>query len=559
MAGAIMLRRTVVVLLLPALFAGNPVGFQRKLSKEARIEHALNRLTFGATDADRASITQLGVEKWIDLQLHPQRVPENPTLLARLAQLDSLPMTAQQIADKYPPPNVLKQLVRSGNLAQIKDPVMRARLERYAERLKSKKAETADPNAAVLTPEEARALRGASPAERKALLEKLDPAKRDAVLARLPGGRQEVMNGSDLALRREMIAAQQPNQVVYHDLTDAKMMRAVQSTHQLEEILADFWFNHFNVFYDKGINRMFTSSYEREALRPHVLGNFKDLLLATSQHPSMLFYLDNWTSMSEEAAKRGRGKKKAQGLNENYARELLELHTMGVDKGYTQKDVTEVARCFTGWSITAPKLGGGFSFNQRAHDRGEKMVLGHRIAAGGGKEDGLQVIDILMAHPSTAQFIATKLAQRFVADEPPPALVERMAKSFTKTKGEITPMLAVMFANPEFWSEGAYKAKMKMPFEMVASALRATNAQVDSTVALTQQLATLGQPLYKKVEPTGYYATAEEWTNSAALLARMNFAMALTSNKVPGVKVAIAASDARARGLELGGPEFQRH
>ncbi|MCX6605195.1 MAG: DUF1800 domain-containing protein [Acidobacteria bacterium] len=554
-----MLRRTVALLVLPALFAANPVGFQRKLSKGARIEHALNRLTFGATDADRAMISQLGVEKWIDLQLHPQPLPENPALLARLAKLDSLPMTAAQIADKYPPPNVLRQLVRSGNFDQIKDPVMRARLERYAERLKEKKDQNAEPNAAVLTPEEAKAFRQATPEERKALLAKLDPAKRDAVLARLPAGRPEIMNGNDLAMRREMIAAQQPNQVVYHDLTDAKMMRAVQSTHQVEEILADFWFNHFNVFYDKGINRLLTSSYERDAIRPHVLGNFKDLLLATSQHPSMLFYLDNWTSMSAEAAQRGRGKKKAQGLNENYARELLELHTMGVDNGYTQKDVTEVARCFTGWSMTAPKMGGGFVFNARNHDRGEKIVLGHRIAAGGGKEDGLRVIDILMEHPSTARFIARKLAQRFVADEPPPALVERMAKSFTKTKGEIAPMLALLFASPEFWSEGAYKAKMKMPFEMVASALRATNARVDSTVALTQQLATLGQPLYKKVEPTGYYATAEEWTNSAALLARMNFAMALTSNKVPGVKVAIAPSEARAKGLALGGPEFQRH
>ncbi len=552
-----MLRRTVALLLLPALFAANPVSFQKKLSKAARADHALNRLTFGATEADRATIERLGVEKWIDLQLHPERLPENPALLARLAQLDSLPMTSDQIAEKYPPANVIRQLVRSGRIDQVKDPVMRARLERYAERMKKEVKVESGP--ALLTPGETRMLRQGTPEERKALLAKMDPAQRDAILARLPGGRQEVMNGSDLALRREMIAAQQPNQVVYHDLTDAKLMRAVQSTHQVEELLADFWFNHFNVFYDKGINRMLTSSYEREAIRPHVLGNFKDLLLATSQHPSMLFYLDNWTSMSEEAAKRGRGKKKAQGLNENYARELLELHTMGVDKGYTQKDVTEVARCFTGWSITAPRVGGAFTFNPRVHDRGEKTVLGHRIPAGGGKEDGLKVIDILMEHPSTAHFIATKLAQRFVADEPPAALVERMAKSFTKTKGEIRPMLQVMFSSPEFWSEGAYKAKMKMPFEMVASALRATNAQVDSTVALTQQLATLGQPLYKKVEPTGYYASAEEWTNSAALLGRMNFAMALTSNKVPGVRVAIDPAEARAKGLALGGPEFQRH
>jgi uncharacterized protein (DUF1800 family) len=225
------------------------------------------------------------------------------------------------------------------------------------------------------------------------------------------------------------------------------------------------------------------------------------------------------------------------GLNENYARELMELHTLGVDGGYTQKDIVEVARCFTGWTINGPNQGGDFFFNARTHDRGEKIVLGVTIPAGGGREDGEKVLDILARHPATARFISKKLTQRFVADDPPPALIERMAKTFKDTGGDIRAVLGVMFGSKEFLSQGAWRAKVKTPFEMIVSAIRATDAQVDYAMPLANQLANLGQPLYRKLEPTGYSSVNAEWVNSASLLARMNFAMQLGQNRVQGLQM----------------------
>jgi uncharacterized protein (DUF1800 family) len=326
-----------------------------------------------------------------------------------------------------------------------------------------------------------------------------------------------------------------PMQVLQHDLWESKIYRAVYSNRQLQEVLTDFWFNHFNVYMDKGADRYLTTAYERDAIRPHVLGKFHDLLVATAQSPAMLFYLDNWQSVSPNAGVRG--PRKSRGLNENYARELMELHTLGVDGGYTQKDVTEVARCFTGWTLRDPRRGGGFEFNARMHDNGEKTVLGVKIPAGGGQSDGFMVLDILSRHPSTARFVSRKLAQRFVSDQPPAALVERMAQTFQKTEGDIREVMRTMLASPEFWSPGVYRVKMKLPLEMVVSALRATDAQVDFAYGIADQIAKLGQPLYRKVEPTGYPNSGEEWGTSADLLGRMNFALALTQNKIPGVRV----------------------
>jgi uncharacterized protein (DUF1800 family) len=285
-----------------------------------------------------------------------------------------------------------------------------------------------------------------------------------------------------------------------------------------------------------------------------VLGRFRDLLEATAKSPAMLFYLDNWQSRAPAEA--GRGKRAAGGLNENYGRELMELHTLGVDGGYTQHDVTEVARCFTGWTIDQPGQGGPFTFNPRMHDQGEKTVLGVRIPAGGGIEDGEKVLDILARHPSTAHFVAGKLAIRFVADDPPPALVEQMAQTFLKTNGDLRAVMKTMLESGEFWSIGAYRSKLKSPFELVASAVRAADGDVDFASGLVNQVAQMGEPLYRKQEPTGYSNSGQQWLNSAGLLARMNFAVNLADNKVPGVKVA-PASDLPGR-VSLGSPEFQR-
>jgi uncharacterized protein (DUF1800 family) len=254
----------------------------------------------------------------------------------------------------------------------------------------------------------------------------------------------------------------------------------------------------------------------------------------------MLFYLDNWESVAPDAARRpGRGSQRpSRGLNENYGRELLELHTLGVDGGYTQEDVTQVARCFTGWTIKNPQAGSIFTYNDRVHDKGEKIVLGVKIPAGGGKDDGEKVLDILARHPSTARFISKKLAQRFVADDPPPELIDRMARTFLDTDGDIRAVMTTMLTSNEFLSRGAYQAKVKTPFEMIVSSIRATGAQVDYAFPLAERLdKQLGQPLYRKREPTGYSSANAEWINSAALLERMNFALDLTQNKVQGTKV----------------------
>ena len=328
------------------------------------------------------------------------------------------------------------------------------------------------------------------------------------------------------------------------ELQAAKAVRAVTSERQLEEVMVDFWFNHFNVFAGKGDVRWYVSAYEREAIRPYAMGRFPDLVRATAHHPAMLFYLDNWLSARPDftvPAGPNRGRKA--GLNENYARELMELHTLGVDGGYTQKDVTEVARAFTGWTIDRPQTDGRFVFRPRMHDPGEKIVLGQRIPAGGGRDDGERVIEILTRHPATARFVATKLVRRFVSDTPPPALVTRVAATYTSTAGDIPAMLRTIFESPEFYGEEAYRAKIKKPFEFVASAVRALGGSTDAqgAMALARASAEIGEPLYQAQPPTGYADRGEAWVNAGALLARMNFALGLTSGRYPHVSVELSA------------------
>jgi uncharacterized protein (DUF1800 family) len=327
------------------------------------------------------------------------------------------------------------------------------------------------------------------------------------------------------------------------ELQAAKVVRAVTSERQLEEVMVDFWFNHFNVFAGKGDVRWYVSAYEREAIRPYAMGRFPDLVRATAHHPAMLFYLDNWASARPDftvLAGPNRGRKA--GLNENYARELMELHTLGVDGGYTQKDVTEVARAFTGWTIDRPQTDGRFVFRPRMHDTGEKLVLGHRIPAGGGRDDGERVIEVLVRHPATARFVATKLVRRFVSDTPPPALVTRVAGTYTSTAGDIPSMLRTIFESPEFFSEEAYRAKIKKPFEFVASAVRALGGHTDAqgAMALARASAEIGEPLYQAQPPTGYADRSEAWVNAGALLARMNFALGLASGRYPHVSIELA-------------------
>ena len=368
-----------------------------------------------------------------------------------------------------------------------------------------------------------------------------------------PQVRQKIAQGE--MSRREAALMYPPERrpaVITSQMQAARVTRAVLSQRQLEEVMVDFWFNHFNVYAQKGAVRWMVPAYEREAIRPHALGRFRDLVRATARHPAMLFYLDNWLSTRADLViPRGPNAGRVVGLNENYARELLELNTLGVDGGYTQQDVQEVARCFTGWTIDRPQQGGGFRFRPLAHDRGAKRVLGQVIPAGGGVEDGERVIDILVRQPATARFIATKLARRFVSDDPPTAVVDRAAAAFQRTDGDIRAVLRAIVTSPEFWSPEVYRAKIKTPLDLVASAMRALDGRIASAdgapdalggggVALAREVARLGEPLYEAEPPTGYPDRAEAWVNTGALLGRMNFALGLAHNRLRGTRVELA-------------------
>ncbi|HKD80169.1 MAG TPA: DUF1800 domain-containing protein [Candidatus Angelobacter sp.] len=397
-----------------------------------------------------------------------------------------------------------------------------------------------------------------SPDERYKAIIKMSPYERLDLARRYRGEKgMQLLEGMTPQQRETIEAIVQPQAVVGGELSEAKVLRAIYSDRQLEEVMADFWFNHFNVFIGKGPDRYMLNAYERDVIRPHALGKFKDLLAATAKSPAMLFYLDNWQSVGPHSelalygnqrrpARRGRfmqfprpqqaNKNRPSGLNENYAREIMELHTLGVDGGYTQRDVTELAKVLTGWSIEQPQLGGSFRYNDRAHEPGAKYILGRKIGEHGEKE-GEEMLDILAHHPSTAKFISRKLAMRFVSDNPPQSLVNRMAETFEKKDGDIREVLRTMFRSPEFWAADAYRAKMKTPFEFVVSAVRASGADVQNAMPLVQTLNRMGMQLYGMQPPTGYSMKAEAWVNSSALLNRMNFALTLGSGHLQGATV----------------------
>jgi uncharacterized protein (DUF1800 family) len=332
-----------------------------------------------------------------------------------------------------------------------------------------------------------------------------------------------------------MSAMEGPRAVIL-ELQRARLLRAVYSKKQLYEIMVDFWTNHFNVFAGKGADRWLVTSYDRDTIRPHSLGRFHDLLLATAKSPAMLFYLDNWLSVDPNAPGRRPRAGVKQGLNENYARELLELHTLGVDGGYTQRDVEEVARCFTGWTIRRPRGEAAFYFEPRMHDPGEKIVLGTRIPRGGGIEDGLRVIRLVARHPSTARFISTKLARRLVSDNPPASLVERTSRTFVKSDGNIREVIRGIVTSPEFFEPDALRAKIKKPSEFVASALRILDAETEVPPALLRAINRMGEPLFLSQPPTGFPDAGASWVSSDTLLARMNFVIDLTAGRLPDTR-----------------------
>ncbi len=476
------------------LFLVGATSADRALNERQRALHALNRLSFGPRPGDVDRVMKDGIKTWIEQQLHPETIPDR-AVEARIAALPTMRLSNAEIVKTYYVPVLLAR----------------------------KKAN-----------EEAKAG---------------DGDKKD--------------------LRRELMLDLPPDQrpqVVMRDLLSQRILRAAESDRQLNEVMVDFWMNHFNVFAGKGIDRFLLTSYERDAVRPHIWGHFEDLLRATAKSPAMLFYLDNARSVaapenrppiSQRMAMGGRfrqpammdrapqqqqqqqRKRKLQGgLNENYAREIMELHTLGVDGGYSQKDVTELARVLTGWTITGPRDGGegaSFIFRPYLHDSGAKTVLGVHFASGGGMEEGEKMIHILAHHPATAHHIAYKLCQRLVADTPPPALVDRVAKKFLATDGDLRETVRAVIDSPEFWDASVFRAKVKSPFEYAISAVRAFNAQITDAAPIARALQQIGEPLYGAQPPTGYSDKADVWINTGALMNRLNFALALAANKLPGV------------------------
>ncbi|MGA7909570.1 MAG: DUF1800 domain-containing protein [Candidatus Sulfotelmatobacter sp.] len=635
-----------IFLLSVALACVAPRLLARKKDKTAPAEnqqkralHALNRLAFGPRPGDLQQVMAMGVDQWIDLQLHPEKINDG-ALDTRLAPLRAVRLSTREIAEEFPNPQEIKQ-VMDGKKSMPSDPARRAmfevqiarqqqRQERKQEAATSTRPAPASekedkapaenpmampPNAAeepaatppaddpsmkaadanesanptgndnrmasaaagaapALTPEEAAEARrreehlyadlavegllDVPPDQRYKKILSMTAEQQLLFANSLRGGKaQEFLEGMDPKQKETLLAMNNPLGVVTDELMQAKLLRAIYSERQLEEVMTDFWFNHFNIFVGKGADRWLLPSYERDVIRPHALGRFEDLLVATAKSPAMLFYLDNWLSVGPNSMqalgipprpygpywrhypssqRRPNQGKRSSGLNENYGRELLELHTLSVNGGYSQRDVTEVAKVFTGWTIDQPYQGGGFKFEPRMHEPGPKFVLGHRIKPK-GEDEALQVLHMLASSPQTAHFISLKLAERFVSDDPPPALVDRMAKTFLKKKGDIREVLTVLFHSPEFWSDDAYRAKVKTPLEFVASTVRATGADVTDTMPLARQLNNLGMPLYGAQPPTGYSMKAETWVSSSALLSRMNFALQLTAGRMRGVKL----------------------
>jgi uncharacterized protein (DUF1800 family) len=563
----------LVFALAAPLFAFGDVKTKPKaLTEEQKILHVLNRLGFGARPGDVEKVKAIGLQKYIEQQLNPAAISDAQTE-AKLKRFEILNMTTADIFAKYPNPGALLRNLEGGR--------RNAQNQANNNQMPNQNADAAQ----EMTDAERR--------ERQAKL-------------------REYYEKYDL---------RPANQIMQQQIS-SRIIRAVYSERQLQEVMTDFWANHFNVFSGKNAVRWYIPSYERDVIRPNALGNFKDLVVGTAKHPAMLFYLDNFQSVSPNAQANNRGngvlqravqngrlnerqrerlrerglsdaeidrrferakqmmqnaQRNQRGINENYARELMELHTLGVDGGYTQKDIVEVARAFTGWTIADPRgyrraaanmindrenqalnrlqrmagvpddiESGEFYFNERWHEKGEKTVLGQKINEGGMK-DGLKVIEILVNHPSTAKFIARKLAVKFVSDNPSQELVSRVAKAFQDSKGDIKTTLRALFNDREFFAPENYRAKIKTPFELAVSAIRAVNAETNSSPALIALLNKMGELPYGYQAPTGYGDTAEDWVNTGALLERMNFAVALASNRIPQTRADLKKFEAKTK------------
>jgi uncharacterized protein (DUF1800 family) len=573
-----------------------------QLQGDERILHALNRFTFGPRPGDLEAVRTMGIDKWFNQQLHPETLVQ-PELNARLAQFPAMQRNPQDLLYYLPSNAVIRQSI-DGKAPVPDRPALHAIYENeiarveYRRQKKEQEKQQVASNVAMAVPATAPPTTAATigsmmedggpakaaPEPRQETqsnqmtmapaTDKQEPAIDPSVVAGIlalpaqqriarvasmkqpefdsfrkalkPPQRAAFDSGLNPAQKEYLSALENPERVVNEELASQRLVRDIYSNSQLQEVMTDFWLNHFNVYLHKNeATPYYLVSYERDVIRPRSLGKFEDLLEATAHSPAMLLYLDNSSSMGPDspAAEKNRlrdarnpnAKKKApEGLNENYARELMELHTLGVNGGYTQADVTQVARVLTGWTVDRPQRGGDFKFDQNRHEPGTKKVLGKKIKENGEKE-GRELLHMLATRPATAQFISRKLAIRFVGDEPPQSLVDHMAKSYLHSGGDISAVLTTLFHSPEFWADGAYRAKVKTPIEYVVSAARASNANTDNMLPLVNALRDMGMPLYGAIPPTGYKWDSSTWVSTGALVNRMNFALTLTSNRLPGI------------------------
>jgi len=580
--------------------------YQSGLSEgDQRILQALNRFTFGARPGDVEAVRAAGLEKWFDRQLHPETLDE-ANLDARLAQFPAMQRNPLDLLYYLPSGAMIRQTI-DGKLPMPTPPALRAVYANEMARVQVKRQEKEKQQAVVAMAVPAPTLgmgsgamggpavdtggvAVAGPAREQATQQPnqmapaadaqdpaTDPALIAAVLAlpaqqrllRLAAMQQAEFDSFRKALKgpqrtalvadldpaqKEYVAAlENPQRVVNEELAAQRLTRDIYSNAQLQEVMTDFWLNHFNVYLHKDeATPYYLVSYERDVIRPRSLGRFEDLLEATAHSPAMLLYLDNSSSMGpdspaaeknkERDTRNSNAKKKApEGLNENYARELMELHTLGVNGGYTQADVTQVARILTGWTVDKPQRGGDFKFDENRHEPGAKKVLGKKFNEG-GEQEGRKLLHMLATRPATARFICRKLAIRFVGDDPPQSLVDRLSKSYMSHDGDVSEVLKTLFHSAEFWEANDYRAKVKTPLEFVVSAARASNASIDNMQPLVNALQGMGMPLYGAVPPTGYKWDSATWVSTGALVNRMNFALTLAANKLPGIQVAWAGS-----------------
>ena len=550
------------------------------LNDRERALQLLNRFTFGPRPGDLEQVLAQGPDKWFEQQLNPDSIPDT-ALTKRLNDYSTLNMQPEQALTFFPERGMIQQFA-DGNRPYPTDPTLAAMIEvqvfKHNKEVASRKVDpdtpppTDEEKAAQKKQDQATAARIAGDLfilpknQRMPTLIKLPIPDRIAFTTYLAGDQRNLLLNDFSARDREIFTAMAGNigsaPQITNELSQAKFLRAILSERQLQEVMTDFWFNHFNIYIAKDSDQWYTTTYEREAIRKHALGKFRDLLLATATSPAMMVYLDNWQSIGPNSLANGvdpanpKSKKGNRGLNENYGREVMELHTVGVNGGYTQADVTALAAILTGWSVDRPNLAGPFQFDPKKHEPGAKQWFGYNIDEQGnvtdtshlsipipvpantpaGMKQGIAALTLLSTNPKTAHFISYKIAQRFVADEPPPALVDSMAKTFLATDGDIKAILRTLVQSPEFNSRKYFRNKVKTPMEFLASAFRTTATDPSNPGALVNTIKAMGMPLYYALPPNGYYITADQWMNSTALVDRLNFAYQLTSNKFANQK-----------------------